>query len=92
MRIEPVGISAQANENSREEIGSDRERDRQQEFLMDALEGIQDEIRNQCTHIPDKIIPDELDEQPGSVVIMDRCIKCGQKIPEPLILEESKIN
>ena len=92
MRIEPVGIGAQADENSREEIDTEREKDRQQEFLMDALEGIQDETRNKCVHVPDMVIPDELNEQPGCVVIMDRCIKCGQEMAEPLLLDESKIN
>lgn len=92
MRIEPVGIGAQANENSQENINTELEKDRQQEFLMDALEGIQYETRNNCIHVPDKIIPDELNEQPGCVVIIDRCIKCGQKISEPLILKESEIN
>ena len=84
MRAEPTNLN-KADTTSDHPYNSDR----QDEFLMEALEGIlEEEI---CEHTPEKLDLLDTDYQGDRIIHHSQC-ECGKRVKEIFTLSETKIS
>ena len=72
-----------------EDIEAERKKDRNEEFLFDALIGIEEE--ETCEHMPDMLIPMDIDYLGDTIIHRFNC-KCGKIIHEIFRLSEVKVS
>lgn len=86
MALKSMGLGMQ-NETLRDFI--DRSRDKEQDFLNDALEGIKSE-HEECFHTPDKLSHLGTDYRSDEIIQHFEC-QCGKIIREVFSLSETRV-
>ena len=89
MRAEPARIRNQPDKKIRGDIKGDLERNRQQEFLLEALEDIPE--KETCEHTPDKLIPTCTDYEGDRIIQRFQCI-CGKRVQEIFTLSKTQVS
>ena len=74
-------------EDKKGEFGFKKER--QEQFLMDSLEGVEEE--DFCEHTPDKLDLLDTDYQGDKIIQHFRC-RCGKSVKEIYTLRETKVS
>ena len=89
MRVEPSRTRNQPDKKIRKDIKGAFEKDRQQNFLMEALEDIPRE--ETCEHTPDKLIPTNTDYDGDRIIQSFQCA-CGKSVQEVFTLSKTTVS
>ena len=88
MRAEPARTQNQPDKKIRGDIKGDLEKNRHQDFLMEALEDVHAE--ETCEHTPDKLIPMNTDYEEDRIIQRFQCI-CGKSVQEIFTLSKTTV-
>ena len=89
MRAEPARTRNRPDKNTRGDIKGAFEKNRQQEFLMEALEDVQGE--ETCEHTREKLIPTNIYYGGERIIQRFQCI-CGKSVHEIFTLSKTKVS
>ena len=89
MRAESARTRNQPGRKFRGDIKGALEKNRQQDFLMEALEDVQGE--ETCEYTPDKLIPTNIDYEGDRVIQRFQCV-CGKSVREIFTLSKAKVS
>ena len=89
MRAEPARTRNQPHKKIREDIKGDIEKNRQQDFLMEALEDVP--VEETCEHTPDKLIPTNIDYEGDRIIQRFQCT-CGKSAQEIFTLSKTTVS
>ena len=89
MRAELARTRNQPHKIIQGDIKGDLEKDRQQDFLMEAREDVPGE--ETCEHTPDKLIPTKIDYEEDRIIQGFQCT-CGKNIQEIFTLSKTTVS